>query len=91
MSINKNGVVVWRGASEIDGAPIVMIVTGLTSKSQNSKTGAMMQTWILREDMDPMEAMRQNVDVSICGACLLRQCGSGSVECVGCVQSWVVS
>ena len=72
MAINKNGLVVWRGASEIDGAPIVMIVTGLTSKSQNSKTGAMMQTWILREDVDPVEAMRRNFDVSICGDCPLR-------------------
>ena len=72
MAINKNGLVVWRGASEIDGAPIVMIVTGLTSKSQNVKTGAMMQTWILREDVDPVEAMRRNFDVSICGDCPLR-------------------
>jgi hypothetical protein len=50
-----NGLVLWRGASLLDGAPIVAIVTGLAAGSSNRKTGDMLQTWILREDMAPTE------------------------------------
>lgn len=64
-----NGAVLWRGASLIDGAPIVVIATGLASGSSNRKTGAMVQTYILREDISPTEAVKSGADVSICGQC----------------------
>jgi hypothetical protein len=70
--MTTNGAVVYRGASPIDGAPIVMIVTGLTVRSQNRKTGDMAQTWILRADVSPTDALRLALDVSICGTCPLR-------------------
>ena len=67
-----SGAVVWQGVSMIDGGPIVMIVTGLAGKSQNRKTGDMVQTWILRSDLDPIAAMKLDLDRSICGDCPLR-------------------
>lgn len=61
--------VFYRGPSAIDGAPIVAIATIPTESKANSKTGAMVQTWILRADVDPVEASRLGLDVSICGMC----------------------
>jgi hypothetical protein len=67
------GYVVYRGPSELDGAPIVVIA--LTGGSTNSKTGNMVQTYILREDIDPVAAVKVGADVSICGDC--RHRGNG--------------
>ena len=47
-----NGMVIWQGPSLVDGKPIAVIVTGLNKPSQNSKTGDMLQSWIIRTDMD---------------------------------------
>ena len=41
------GVILWRGASAIDGTPIVLVANRFDAKSGNDKTGAMVQTWIL--------------------------------------------
>ncbi len=67
--MKANGAVLWRGASLLDGAPIVVIATGLASGSSNRKTGAMVQTYILRADVSPLDAVRTGADVSICGEC----------------------
>lgn len=67
--MNPRGVVFYRGPSMLDGAPIVAIMTGLATKSGNSKTADLYQTWILREDIDPLEASRTGKDASICGDC----------------------
>ena len=64
-----NGAVVYEGPSRIDGAPIVVIVTGLAGASHNAKTGDMVQSWILRADVDPITALRTGSDASICGGC----------------------
>jgi hypothetical protein len=64
-----NSVVAYAGPSRIDGKPIVVIVTGLSGKSANAKTGAMVQTWIIRSDIGPMDALRTGQDASICGGC----------------------
>ena len=69
---NKNGLVLWRGRSRIDGSHIVVIATGLKNKSANGKTGVMVQTWILCADIDPIEALRTGKDVAICGGCMHR-------------------
>jgi hypothetical protein len=58
--------VVYRGPSEIDGSPIVGIVT---TKSENRKTGPMDQLWILREDIPPLTALAHGLDVGTCGRC----------------------
>jgi hypothetical protein len=61
--------IIYEGPSLIDGNPIVAIITGLDTKSNNSKTGEMPQVWILRSDIHPTEALRTGQDVSICGNC----------------------
>jgi len=63
------GFVFYRGISPIDGAPIIGIAT---LKSTNAKTGDMVQTWILRKDISPLNAIASAEDVSICGACFHR-------------------
>jgi hypothetical protein len=60
------GFIFYRGPSQIDGAPIVGIAT---LKSKNDKTGNMVQTYILRADMTPLDALSTGADVSICGTC----------------------
>ena len=64
----KNGVF-YRGPSLIDGAPIVGVAV---YTSRNKKTGRVLQTYILREDINPPEASKTGADVSICGTCPLR-------------------
>lgn len=62
--------IIYEGPSLIDGAPIVVVLTGAAGrKSSNHKTGPMVQAWILRADADPVAAIRSGDDVSICGDC----------------------
>lgn len=70
--MKPNGAVIYEGPSLIDGAPIVVIVTGLATPSANVKTGDMLQTWILRADISPLEAVETWEDSSICGGCVHR-------------------
>jgi hypothetical protein len=69
--------VFYAGPSVLDGAPIVGIVTGLKlyqgGRTENPKTGAeVVQTWILRQDVAPHDAIHSGEDSSICGECPLR-------------------
>lgn len=64
-----NSLILWRGLSLIDGAPIAVIATGLDGDSVNGKTGAMRQTFIIRTDMHPVQALETGADESVCGAC----------------------
>lgn len=66
----SNGVILYEGPSLIDGKPIVVIATGLAGrKSRNEKTGAMVQTWIIRADIAPHDAAHTGDDASVCGSC----------------------
>jgi len=58
--------VIYRGPSLIDGAPIVALAI---ISNRNTKTGPMLQTYILRADIDPREASKTGADRSICGDC----------------------
>ncbi len=58
--------IIYKGASLIDGAPIVCIAI---VTSGNIKTGNMIQTHIIRADMNPLEASKTGNDYSICGNC----------------------
>lgn len=60
------GYIVYRGPSVLDGQPIVMI---MTMETKNRKTGPMVQTWILRDDMSPLQVSEAKADSSICGNC----------------------
>jgi hypothetical protein len=75
------GYVIYRGPSMIDGAPIVAIATGYGSGSTNAKTGAMIQTYIIREDMLPVAAKKTGADVSVCGECPHRGVGGKGSTC----------
>lgn len=66
------GLIFYSGPSQLDSKPIVAIAT---VGSRNRKTGDMIQTWILRRDVDPIEAIKSGKDSSICGDCYHR--GSG--------------
>jgi hypothetical protein len=66
MATKSNGIVLFEGSSHIDGKPIVVIAI---LKSSNRKTGNMIQTFILRQDIDPVQASKLGEDVSICGNC----------------------
>ena len=67
-----SGVVLWKGESRLNGDPIVFIATGINGDSANEKTGPMVQTWILRQDMSPIDAVHSGDDVAICGDCPAR-------------------
>jgi len=63
---------VYEGPSMLDGQPIVCLATGIDQPSRNGKTGPMVQTYILRQDVPPLEAVKTGADKSICGDCKLR-------------------
>ena len=64
--------IIYRGPSLLDGAPIVVIAIQTKKAKANGKTGAMVQTYIIREDMDPRLANKTGADFSICGNCVHR-------------------
>lgn len=76
--LSSNGVELWCGPSAVDAVPIVVLLTGLTRGSKNTKTGAMLQTFILRQDVEPHEAVKTGKDASICGGCRHRPSLGGS-------------
>lgn len=57
---------VWQGPSEIDGKPIALLAM---RGSRNVKTGALIQTYILRTDKSPPDIRKLGLDGSICGTC----------------------
>ena len=71
--MNDNTFEVWRGNSLIDGAEIVVLMSGITRKSINGKTLDMIQISIVRTDVSPLEAVQTGLDRSICGDCKLRE------------------
>lgn len=72
------GVILYQGPSMIDGAPIVVVANRIVSDSDNQKTGAMVQTFIIRQDMRPLDAARLGYDFAICGHCPHRPTNDGS-------------
>jgi hypothetical protein len=66
------GFIAYEGPSEIDGSPIVVIVNKIYDDSKNDKTGAIVQTFIIRSDISPIEALNTGADESICGNCAHR-------------------
>jgi len=68
------GYVLYTGPSLIDGKPIAVIAT---MASNNEKTGLpgkrnMIQTWIIRTDIEPHTAQKTGADFSVCGDCMHR-------------------
>ena len=88
---------VWEGISEIDGeTPIMLLATGVPwrggkgSKSANPKTGPMIQTWVIRSDMPPSEALNRGMDRAICGTCPHASKASGGTGACY-VEGWRVN
>ena len=85
----------YETTSEIDGAPLVVIFRGRkaalrelrdgSNRGANSKTGAMVQSYILRADVAPGEAANTGADASVCGDCEHRPAlvrgGNGAARC----------
>ncbi len=70
MQTNKIlGYIAYEGPSEIDGAPIVVIINKILDKSKNEKTGDVVQSFIIRSDIAPMAALQTGQDAAICGDC----------------------
>jgi hypothetical protein len=67
----SNGFVIHEDESR------VVIATGFSTKSDNRKTGDMIQIWILVKSVDPVEAIKQGLDRLICGSCVHRGDGTG--------------
>ena len=61
--------ILYEGPSLIDGQPIVAIAT---YSDKNTKTGLMVQTYILCQNIDPRDANKTGQDFSICGTCPLK-------------------
>lgn len=72
-----SGYIIYRGASLLDDKPIVVVA--ITGKSSNSKTGDMVQTYILADNgKSPVESAKSLDDVSVCGDCKHRRGLGGS-------------
>ena len=63
------GIILWSGKSLLDGERIAVVATGIFNKTENRKTGDMIQTYIIRRDIHPMLARRMGEDKSVCGDC----------------------
>jgi len=64
----KSGII-YKGPSLLDGKPIVVIAT---YSKRNTKTGEVVQTYILVDGINPLEASKTGADFSICGDCAMR-------------------
>jgi hypothetical protein len=64
----KSGII-YKGPSLLDGKPIVVIAT---YSKRNIKTGEVVQTYILVDGINPLEASKTGADFSICGNCAMR-------------------
>jgi hypothetical protein len=65
----QDAAIIYQGASAFDGKPIAAIATGIKRKSKNSKTGAMVQLWIISQDLSPYDTSQVSGDASNCGDC----------------------
>lgn len=88
------GYIAYEGPSEIDGSPIVVIVNKIDAASKNDKTGALVQSFIIRSDINPVQALQTGQDVSVCGQCIHRPVlarETGDVPCYVQVAKSVLS
>ena len=72
MSKKPLGYIAYEGPSLLDGQPIVVIINKIDDASANDKTGALVQSFIIRSDISPIDALKTGDDASICGQCIHR-------------------
>jgi hypothetical protein len=70
--MNTNTLCVFDGPSLLDGVRTIVLVSGYDTPSINSKTGDMLQAYILRADMLPSDAAAIGADETVCGQCAMR-------------------
>lgn len=63
------GFILYEGPSAIGDGDVVCIAT---LESANTKTGDMVQIWILPKDRDPLDALHEGYNDSACGQCPLQ-------------------
>jgi hypothetical protein len=77
-----NSAVIYRGFSLLSPeVRIAVVVSGMKERSGNSKTGGMIQTYIIRDDMRPYDAIVSGADEAICGLCPHRRQADGTRSC----------
>lgn len=78
--------IVYQGPSVLDGEPIVVIL----NRGRNRKTGDMVQSWIMRADLSPLDALVGGDDRSVCGSCRHRpqHCASSGKRVRGGKGAW---
>ena len=77
MAKKPSGYILYRGPSLLDGKPIVVVA--ITKESKNSKTGNMVQTYIMADNgLSPVESAKILADESVCGDCKHRRGTGGS-------------
>jgi hypothetical protein len=65
----KNSIVLYKGISQLDQwTPIMVVLSGYTKDSTNTKTGPLAQLYILPVDTAPMEAYKAG-SKAVCGTC----------------------
>lgn len=77
--------IIYEGPSLLDSKPIVVLTT---TGSKNDKTGDMIQTWIMRADVAPNDAIKNGCDSSVCGDCKLRSNGCYVVVYQAPLSTW---
>lgn len=71
-------IVLWEGASRLDGTPIMAVAHRVNAASKNGKTGDMIQVSIMRADYAPIDAWKAGADGAVCPeACVHRSSARG--------------
>ena len=60
---NTNSVILWEDETRL------VVATGLDADSDNTKTGAMVQIYIIHRTVKPILASKLGLDIEICGDC----------------------
>ena len=85
----KNSAIIYEGPSMLDGSPIIVAISGFAEASDNTKTGSMLQMWIMPRDVSPKDAIKTGEDASVCGDCKRRPSVARSVGKRPCyVKTW---
>mgnify|MGYP001619549003 CR=1 FL=1 len=69
MNYSPQGLIIYEGPSNFDGKDIVSIITGFDKRSDNRKTGPMLQCFILCKDLKPTEAWKDLSHQSVFNDC----------------------
>ena len=65
-------VIVWRGPSVFNSAPVELVLSHLTYTPSNTKIGDMVQGWVIAQNEHPQEVIeqaRKSGDHPVCGNC----------------------